>query len=122
MSSSLPKQQEIDVLLLDDEEGFLEQEKIFLQRNNEKINPEAVTSPEESLKILENNSYDCIVSDYQMPNINGLKLLKKVKKEQELDIPFIIFTGKGRKEVAIEALNLGADRYLQKGGDPKGRI
>ena len=34
-------------------------------------------------------------------------------------IPFIIFTGKGREEVVIEAINSGADSYLQKGGDPR---
>ncbi|MFW5928045.1 MAG: PAS domain S-box protein, partial [Thermoplasmatota archaeon] len=34
-------------------------------------------------------------------------------------IPFIVFTGKGREAVAMEALNLGADRYLHKGGDPR---
>lgn len=122
MSGSMSKQQEIDVLLLDDEEGFLEQEKIFLQRNNEKINPETVTSPGKALKSLKDDEYDCIVSDYQMPNINGLELLRKVKKERNLDIPFIMFTGKGREEVAIEALNLGTDRYLQKGGDPKSQF
>jgi DNA-binding NarL/FixJ family response regulator len=37
-------------------------------------------------------------------------------------VPFIIFTGKGREEVVIEALNSGADFYIQKGGDPKAQF
>lgn len=53
-----------------------------------------------------------------MPEINGLDLLKEIKKKRSIDIPFIIFTGKGREEVAMEALNNGADRYIKKGGDP----
>ena len=51
--------------------------------------------------------------------MDGLEFLEVVREEKESDIPFIIFTGKGREEVAIKALNLGADRYLQKGGSPK---
>lgn len=54
-----------------------------------------------------------------MPDMNGLKFLETVKEEKEIDIPFIMFTGKGREEVAMEALNMGAERYLKKGGDPK---
>ncbi len=54
-----------------------------------------------------------------MPNIDGIDFLKIIREEKNLDIPFIMFTGKGREEVAIKALNLGADRYLRKGGDPK---
>ncbi|KXB01032.1 hypothetical protein AKJ45_01185 [candidate division MSBL1 archaeon SCGC-AAA261F19] len=53
--------------------------------------------------------------------MNGIKFLKNVR-ERDDDIPFIIFTGKGREEVAMEALNLGADRYFQKGGNPKSRF
>jgi len=53
-----------------------------------------------------------------MPEMDGIELLKQVRKAG-LQVPFIIFTGKGREEVAIEALNNGADFYLQKGGNPK---
>ena len=48
-----------------------------------------------------------------------MDLLETIREDYGSDIPFIIFTGKGREEVAIKALNLGADRYIQKGGDPK---
>jgi DNA-binding response OmpR family regulator len=51
-----------------------------------------------------------------MSELNGLEVLKKVR-ENNLDVFFIIFTGKGREEVVIDALNLGADYYLQKGLD-----
>ncbi|MFB6188308.1 MAG: PAS domain S-box protein [Halapricum sp.] len=53
-----------------------------------------------------------------MPDMDGVTLLERLRDRGE-DVPFVIFTGKGREEVAIQALNLGADRYLQKGGDPK---
>ncbi len=111
----------IETLLVDDDQSFLEQEEIFLKKEDENLQPDTVVSAEEALEKMENSNYDVIVSDYQMPEMDGLELLEKVR-EQESDIPFIIFTGKGREEVAMEALNLGADRYLQKGGDPRSQF
>ena len=53
--------------------------------------------------------------------MDGIVFLKTVRSQGNT-IPFIIFTGKGREEVVIEALNSGADFYLQKGGDPKAQF
>jgi PAS domain S-box-containing protein len=52
-----------------------------------------------------------------MPQKNGLEFLKELR-EKKNQIPFILFTGKGREEVAIKALNLGADGYFNKQGSP----
>ncbi len=105
--------------MVDDEKNFLEQAKLFLQRVNKSIQLKTCRYPEKALTELRNNNYDCIVSDYQMPNLNGIELLEKVKEDLDYDLPFIIFTGKGREKVAMEALNSGAERYLRKGQDPK---
>ena len=59
--------------------------------------------------------YDAIVSDYEMPQKNGLEFLKELR-EQNNQIPFILFTGRGREDVAVKALNLGADSYINKNG------
>lgn len=53
-----------------------------------------------------------------MPGADGLEFVQKLR-ECENKFQFIIFTGREREEVAIEALNRGANRYLQKGGDIK---
>ena len=50
--------------------------------------------------------------------MNGIEFLKTVRTSGN-QLPFILFTGRGREEVVIQALNEGADFYLQKGGDPK---
>ncbi len=68
------------------------------------------------MDMMSETSFDVIVSDYQMPETNGIDFLKMVRAKGS-DIPFILFTGKGRESVVIEALNQGADFYLQKGGD-----
>jgi len=104
------------VLHIDDEEGFLELSKIFLQK--ESIKATSALSGEEGLRILKQKNFDAIISDFQMPGMNGLEFLDHLRTNGN-DIPFIMLTGKGREEVAIKALNLGADHYLMKGGDNK---
>lgn len=110
---------QIKVLLVDDEPAILDQAEIYLERENENIQLTSVISADEALNLLNQEEFDVVVSDYQMPGTNGLELLKKINKQREEDLPFILFTGKGREEVAMEALNLGADRYVRKGGDPE---
>ena len=73
---------------------------------------------DEGLKKLAEKQYDIVVSDYEMPQKNGLQFLQELN-EQKKEIPFILFTGKGREEVAIKALNLGADGYFNKQGNPE---
>jgi DNA-binding NarL/FixJ family response regulator len=53
-----------------------------------------------------------------MPRKNGLQFLAELR-DRGNDIPFVIFTGRGREEVAIRASNLGADGYFSKTGDPE---
>ena len=105
----------ITVLCVDDERDFLEIEKSFLEKTGD-IKVETVTSAEVALNLLKINQYDAIISDYQLPLMDGLEFLKAVHHLYG-NIPFILFTGRGREEVAILALNSGADFYLQKGGD-----
>ncbi|WP_049968862.1 response regulator [Haloferax prahovense] len=108
----------IRVLYVDDDEGLLALTKRFLESTDDGIEVETTDSPQRALALLERESFDAVVSDYQMPEMSGLELLSVLRDERASDIPFVIFTGRSREEVAIEALNLGADSYLQKGGDP----
>jgi PAS domain S-box-containing protein len=108
------------VLYVDDEPMLLDLAKIFLERTGD-FRVDTVTSASAALDTLTRTSYDCIISDYQMPVMDGIAFLKTVRSTGNI-VPFIIFTGKGREEVVIEALNSGADFYLQKGGDPKAQF
>jgi PAS domain S-box-containing protein len=110
----------ISILYVDDEPELLGLCKIFLEQAGEfRVTP--VASAQESLDLLSTTSYDAIISDYQMPDIDGLEFLKRVRSQDD-DIPFILFTGRGREEVVIEAINNKVDFYLQKGGDPKAQF
>jgi PAS domain S-box-containing protein len=106
----------ISVLYVDDEPGLLEIGKLFLERSG-LFSVDTVTSAPEALEVIREKGYDAIISDYQMPEMNGIEFLKQVRASG-FTLPFIIFTGRGREEVVIQALNEGADFYLQKGGEP----
>ncbi|OPY32807.1 MAG: sensory histidine kinase AtoS [Methanoregula sp. PtaU1.Bin006] len=108
------------VLYVDDEPGLLEIAKVFLEQSEE-FRVDTFTSAQEALKSGKIPSYDAIIADYQMPLMDGITFLKEIR-ERFGDIPFILFTGRGREEVVIEAINNGADFYLQKGGHPQAQF
>jgi DNA-binding response OmpR family regulator len=111
---------EFRVLYVDDEPALLEIGKLFLEDTKE-ILVTTAQSADEGLCKLRDDPYDAIVCDYQMPVMDGIQFLKKLRSANN-DIPFIIFTGKGREEIVIEALNNGADYYVQKGRSAKGPV
>jgi len=108
--------QPIRVLLVDDEPDLLEIAKIFLERGGN-FTVEINSSASSSLDLLKSGHYNVIVSDYLMPEMDGIEFLKAVR-ESGNTIPFILFTGKGREEVVIDAINKGVTFYMQKGGEP----
>jgi len=107
----------IRVLLVDDDTSLLKLAKRALQTEGS-FQVETALSVQEAFQKIKEEKFDVIVSDYMMPDKDGLTFLKELREKGE-NIPFIIFTGKGREEVAKEALNLGADQYLSKTGDPE---
>ena len=108
--------EKIRVLYVDDDSSFLKIAKQCLEMGAP-LQVDTANSVAEALTRLEKEQYDVIVSDYQMPEKDGLRFLDELRANGK-GIPFIMFTGKGREEVAIKALNLGADQYLDKTGDP----
>ena len=110
----------ISVLYVDDEPMLLDVGKLYIER----FGNFSVTTAEdakEGLNLLNGQNFDCIISDYQMPGMDGIEFLKHFRQTDSIT-PFIIFTGRGREEVVINAINNGADFYVQKGGDPKSQF
>ena len=108
------------VLYLDDDPALLDLAKIFLEMSGN-LRIDTAQSVGEALDKTQHRNYDGIISDYEMPAINGIDFLRYIRLHHP-DLPFVLFTGKGREEIAIEALNNGADFYLQKGGPPKSQF
>lgn len=104
----------INVLHVDDDSALVELCSEFLERKDDRISVHTETRPSDALDYLAAETVDCIISDYDMPELNGLELLDEVREEYP-DLPFILFTGKGSEEIASEAIARGVTDYLQKG-------
>jgi two-component system, chemotaxis family, chemotaxis protein CheY len=73
-----------------------------------------------ALKMLEKEKIGLIISDWIMPNMNGLEFLKAVKGNTKLkDIPFIMVTAEGQKGNVLEAINAGVNNYIVKPFTPE---
>ncbi|KUL04614.1 MAG: Multi-sensor signal transduction histidine kinase [Methanomicrobiales archaeon 53_19] len=103
------------LLYIDDEPDLLKIGQLFLEKNP-MLTVSTCESAVDAIQILSNHPFDAIISDYQMPGMNGIQFLKHLRQNGD-ETPFIIFTGKSREDVVIEAFNNGADFYIQKGGD-----
>lgn len=107
----------ISVLYVDDDETFCRFVATYLEKY-EDFMVTTVRSGREAVDMVLSGKYDIVVSDYHMPGMNGIDLLHAYRKKGSY-VPFILFTGKGREEVVIEAINNGAAFYLQKGGETR---
>jgi len=104
---------EIRILHVEDDPGFADLVGTCLEREDERFEVQSVTSPDEGETTLAEAAVDCIVSDYEMPDRNGIQFLEAVREEYP-DLPFILYTGKGSEEVASDAISAGVTDYLQK--------
>jgi len=108
--SSASQEKLIRVLHVDDDTDHLLVSTRSLEKCDSAIQVVSISSPEEALQKAE--SFDCVVSDYQMPGMNGIELARRIR--EKTDIPIIIYTGKGSEEVASSAFEAGVDDYLRK--------
>lgn len=108
-SSSEP----IRVLHVEDDSEFAEMAAQFITRNDDRLVFETALSPSEGMDRLHQADFDCIVSDYDMPEQDGLEFLKRIRSEHP-NLPFILFTGKGSEEIASDAISAGVTDYIQK--------
>jgi PAS domain S-box-containing protein len=105
-------QGEIRVLHVDDNPAFADLTATQLAREDERITVDSVTSVSDALDRLGEDT-DCVVSDYEMPDMDGIELLETVREEYP-ELPFVLFTGKGSEAVASDAISAGVTDYLQK--------
>lgn len=106
----------ITVVHVDDDSEFLSTTVSFLGSRYDDITVEAFTRPAAVIERLEvdEGAVDCVVSDYAMPEMDGLELLAAVRSAWP-DLPFVLYTGRGNEEVASDAISQGVSEYVQKG-------
>ena len=104
--------QSLSVLCVDDEPGLAALVGTYLERFGDRFGVTAATSGEQALAALD-DGVDCIVSDYDMPGVDGLTLLESVRAERPA-MPFILYTGHGSEAVASDAISAGVTDYIRK--------
>ena len=105
----------ISILHVDDDRAFLEVTEVYLTTVLPAAEVTTVTQPSVAIERIEQDAFDCIVSDYEMPGLDGLELLERVRDGYP-ELPFLLYTGKGSESIASRAINAGVTGYLQKGG------
>lgn len=102
------------VLIVDDEKDFLD---IMAERMDARgVEVSTTTSAENALKMVLKESYDAVIMDLMMPEMDGFKALK-LFKETRPDLPIILLTANVPEEKCIEAIKLGAMDVIEKPAD-----
>lgn len=104
------------VLYLDDDSEWTSLVKTYLENEQDCLSVRGVHNAEAALDILNTRPIDVVLSDFEMPDINGLDFLDQVRPDHP-NIPFILYTGHAGDELAGEAISRGATEYLQKTSD-----
>jgi DNA-binding NtrC family response regulator len=105
---------EARVLLVDDEEAFLESMSERMRLRGMDVT--TASSAKEALEVIESDAFDAVILDIQLPEMDGMAVLKKIKaKHPEAQI--ILLTGHASLEKGIEAMKIGASDYLEKPAD-----
>lgn len=99
--------------MVDDDAAVRDVTQLVLEKSGD-ISVKPAQSSREALTLLDKDTFDAIVLDYDLPEINGIELLKIIRGKGDVT-PVIIFTGVGREHAAIAALNNGANFFLKKG-------
>jgi PAS domain S-box-containing protein len=106
--------EQVELLYVEDDPGFADLAVTCLDEEDDRFSITTATDAATGLQRL-TDDIDCIVSDYNMPGMDGIEFLERVR-ETHPQLPFILFTGKGSEEVASEAISAGVTDYLQKEG------
>lgn len=99
------------ILIVEDKELFRKSLGKLIDRLGYKAT--SVSNAEEALELTKNVSFDLVLTDIKLPGITGLELLKTIK-QRSLNSIVIIITGYGNPDIALNAINFGADGYLLK--------
>jgi len=111
--------QDLSVLYVEHHKSDIDLTLRYLKKNAAHIHLTQVSTGEEVLQLLPDNSnmhcdYDVLMLDYRLPGLNALEISKQIRQERKLSIAIVIVTGQGDEDIAVEALKLGVDDYIVK--------
>lgn len=103
----------IKVLLVDDEPGLAEIGKLQLTDAHDGLSIQHTTGTQQALELLQENGYECIVTDYAMPE-GGASAVTEANKQQGVEAGVIVFSRKDRDNMAEEDIPVGIDLWITK--------
>ena len=106
----------IQVLLIEDEESIRRVMSRILKEENDQYKVTEAVDGKQGLDLLIKRQFDLVLCDIKMPKMDGIEVLKKAN-DKMLNIPFIMLTGHGNIETAVEAMKLGAYDFISKPPD-----
>ena len=106
----------IQVLLIEDEESIRRVMSRILKEENDQYKVTEAVDGKQGLDLLFKRQFDLVLCDIKMPKMDGIEVLKKAN-DKMLNIPFIMLTGHGNIETAVEAMKLGAYDFISKPPD-----
>ncbi|AXG09720.1 hybrid sensor histidine kinase/response regulator [Haloplanus rubicundus] len=101
------------VLYVDDDEEYAALTATFLERTSDHLVVSTAASASDALDRLDDTTFDCVVSDYRMPGMDGLALFERVRDRDD-DLPFVLVTGVKDESIASEALARGVTDFVRK--------
>jgi two-component system chemotaxis response regulator CheY len=106
----------LDVLIVDDSAAIRKiLHRVLVQAELELGSVVEANDGQEALNLLSTNSVGLILSDINMPNMDGIEMLSKIKANPAWkDLPIIMITTEGSQEKVMQALQLGASGYVRK--------
>jgi len=104
---------DIRVLHVDDDAEFADLTREFLEREHDRLTVATAHDARAGLDRLAETDFDCVVSDFQMPGLDGLEFFEAVREDHP-EVPFVLFTGEGSESIAADAVSAGVTDYLQK--------
>jgi PAS domain S-box-containing protein len=104
---------QLHVLLVEDSEDDALLLLRELKKGGYQVEYERVDTPDAMSAALDSRKWNIIIADYIMPHFNGLSALKLLKKK-EIDLPFILVSGKIEEDIAVDAMKAGAQDFINK--------
>ena len=105
-----------NILIIEDEEPIRRVLVRILSDENENFQITEAKNGKEGLSLLKKTKFDLALCDIKMPRMDGIEVLKETKKNN-INIPFIMLTGHGNVQTAVEAMKLGAYDFISKPPD-----
>ena len=103
------------IIIIDDEPHYLLVTKEIMLIHDREMDIVTSSSPNEALEWIRENKPDCVISDYKMPEMNGIEFTRRLRESSQ--VPVILYTNQSMEHVVDEAFEAGVSDYVKKEND-----